>query len=56
MASAFNAADVADNMDLRRIPQPTDKDHARLQESWQGRALLEASRAGDFLPINRPLV
>jgi guanosine-3',5'-bis(diphosphate) 3'-pyrophosphohydrolase len=33
-------ADVADNMDLHRITNPTEKDYARLKEYEQVRALL----------------
>lgn len=40
IARAVKLADVADNMDLRRIPDPTEKDFARLKEYEQVRALL----------------
>jgi GTP diphosphokinase / guanosine-3',5'-bis(diphosphate) 3'-diphosphatase len=45
IARAVKLADVTDNMDLSRIPAPTGKDYARLQEYEQVRAiLLEADR------------
>ncbi|HSX62752.1 MAG TPA: HD domain-containing protein [Tahibacter sp.] len=43
IARAVKLADVADNMDLSRIPSPTEKDHARLREYEQVRAILLAS-------------
>ena len=46
IARAVKLADVADNMDLNRIPQPTDKDRARLEEYRQVcPLLLKAQRA-----------
>lgn len=41
IARIVKLADVADNMDLSRIPDPTAKDLARLEEYKQVRALLE---------------
>ena len=38
-------ADVTDNMDLSRIPVPTEKDYARLKEYEQVRQVLIASGA-----------
>jgi GTP diphosphokinase / guanosine-3',5'-bis(diphosphate) 3'-diphosphatase len=43
IARAVKLADVKDNMDLSRLPNPTPKDHARLAEYEQVRALLLAS-------------
>jgi GTP diphosphokinase / guanosine-3',5'-bis(diphosphate) 3'-diphosphatase len=43
IARAVKLADVADNMDLSRLPSPTAKDLARLAEYEQVRALLLAS-------------
>lgn len=40
IARAVKLADIADNMDLSRIAQPTEKDFARLKEYEQVRALL----------------
>jgi GTP diphosphokinase / guanosine-3',5'-bis(diphosphate) 3'-diphosphatase len=40
IARAVKLADVADNMNLSRIAQPTEKDFARLKEYEQVRALL----------------
>lgn len=45
VARAVKLADVTDNMDLRRLPAPTEKDLARLTEYEQVKALLLA--AGD---------
>ena len=42
IARAVKLADVADNMDLKRIGSPSEKDFARLKEYEQVRALLEA--------------
>ena len=41
VARVVKLADVEDNMDLRRIANPTEKDYARLKEYEQVRALLE---------------
>jgi (p)ppGpp synthase/HD superfamily hydrolase len=41
VARVVKLADVEDNMDLRRIAEPTEKDYARLKEYEQVRALLE---------------
>ena len=41
IARAVKLADVADNMDLSRIPNPTDKDWARLKEYEGVLSLLE---------------
>ncbi|QDQ27605.1 HD domain-containing protein [Chitinimonas arctica] len=46
IARNVKLADVADNMDLGRIPAPTEKDYARLKEYEQVRALLLAHGAG----------
>lgn len=40
VARAVKLADVSDNMDLRRIPAPTEKDFARLKEYEQVKAIL----------------
>ena len=40
IARAVKLADNAENMDLSRIPHPTAKDHARLEEYKAVRALL----------------
>jgi GTP diphosphokinase / guanosine-3',5'-bis(diphosphate) 3'-diphosphatase len=40
VARAVKLADVTDNMDLSRIPEPTEKDYARLREYEQVRAIL----------------
>ena len=45
VARAVKLADNAENMDLSRIAQPTEKDYARLREYEQVRALLLASDA-----------
>lgn len=46
VARVVKLADNAENMDLGRIAQPTEHDHARLREYEQVRALLLASRDG----------
>lgn len=43
VARAVKLADVTDNMDLRRLPAPTQKDLARLKEYEQVKALLLAA-------------
>lgn len=43
IARQVKLADVSDNMDLKRIPNPTPKDHARLAEYQKVRALLFAA-------------
>ena len=43
IARRVKLADVADNMDLRRIPHPTERDYARLKEYAQVLALLQAA-------------
>lgn len=43
VARAVKLADVADNMDLSRIPQPTGRDHARIAEYTEVRRLLLAA-------------
>jgi len=48
IARNVKLADVTDNMDLSRIPNPTEKDYARLKEYEQVRALLIASSLSDF--------
>lgn len=40
IARVVKLADNADNMDLSRIPNPTEKDHARLKEYEKVRELL----------------
>jgi (p)ppGpp synthase/HD superfamily hydrolase len=40
IARVVKLADVTDNMDISRIPQPTEKDHARINEYEQVKALL----------------
>ncbi len=40
VARTVKLADLADNMDLSRIPQPTEWDHARMKEYEQVKALL----------------
>ena len=42
IARAVKLADLADNMNLARIPNPSESDLARLKEYEQVRALLEA--------------
>ena len=44
VARAVKLADVADNMDLSRIESPTEKEHARLEEYRQVRAILLAAQ------------
>ena len=44
IARVVKLADVNDNMQLSRIPNPTEKDHARLAEYEQVRALLLATQ------------
>lgn len=46
IAKVVKLADNAENMDLSRISQPTEKDFARLKEYEQVRALLLSSSAG----------
>ena len=41
IARAVKLADVTDNMDLRRIGKPSEKDYARLKEYEQVKELLE---------------
>ena len=41
VARAVKLADLRDNMDLSRLPHPTDKDRARLREYEQVRTFLE---------------
>ena len=43
IARAVKLADVADNMNLSRIPNLSDKDYARLKEYQQVKALLDAA-------------
>jgi GTP diphosphokinase / guanosine-3',5'-bis(diphosphate) 3'-diphosphatase len=40
IARVVKLADVTDNMDLSRIPSPTEKDYARIQEYEQVRQIL----------------
>lgn len=40
IARTVKLADVTDNMDISRIPQPTEKDHARIKDCEQVKALL----------------
>jgi (p)ppGpp synthase/HD superfamily hydrolase len=47
IARQVKLADVADNMDMSRLPNPTDKDYERLREYEQVRAILRAE--GDVL-------
>lgn len=62
IAKVVKLADNAENMDLSRIAQPTEKDFARMKEYEQVRALLLAElgplpEAQDFLterPLNAP--
>ncbi len=44
LAREVKLADIAENMDLSRIPNPTDKDFARLREYEQVRAILLAGQ------------
>ncbi len=41
-ARAVKLADIADNMDLTRIPMPSERDHARLREYAVARDILLA--------------
>lgn len=43
IARIVKLADVADNMNLARIPSPTESDHARLKEYEQVREILMGS-------------
>ncbi len=45
IAQAVKLADNSENMDLSRIPDPTEKDRARLEEYKAVRALLLATNA-----------
>ena len=47
IARVVKLADVADNMDLTRIPNPTESDHARLRQYAEVKALLETA-ASDY--------
>ncbi len=40
IARVVKLADVADNMDLKRLPKPTERDYARLEEYKEVRQLL----------------
>ena len=42
IARQVKLADVADNMDMRRIPNPTTEDYARLEQYKHVREILEA--------------
>lgn len=42
IARAVKLADIADNMDLTRIPAPSERDHARLREYAVARDILLA--------------
>ena len=42
IARAVKLADIADNMDLSRIPVPSERDHARLREYTVARDILLA--------------
>ncbi len=44
LAREVKLADIAENMDLNRIPNPTDKDFARLREYEQVQAILLAQK------------
>ena len=46
VARQVKLADVADNMDLKRIPNPTARDYERLEEYKQVRELLLAGPQG----------
>jgi GTP diphosphokinase / guanosine-3',5'-bis(diphosphate) 3'-diphosphatase len=46
IARVVKLADVTDNMDLSRIPSPTEKDYARIQEYEQVRQLLLEAMSG----------
>ena len=41
IARVVKVADIRDNMDLSRIPNPTEKDHARLDKYRRALAILE---------------
>ncbi|MFO1225299.1 HD domain-containing protein [Roseateles sp.] len=45
IACRVKLADNAENMDLSRIPKPTAKDHARIEEYRQVRAILLAAES-----------
>ncbi len=47
VAGAVKLADLRDNMDLPRLPNPTEKDRARLREYEQVNAFLEQAARGE---------
>ena len=48
IARVVKLADNAENMDLSRIANPTEKDYARVREYGQVRAILLESHAAEF--------
>lgn len=44
LACAVKLADLADNMNMTRIPNPTARDYARLEEYKKAKAILEDAR------------
>ena len=42
----FESTDVADNMDMSRIPNPTEKDYERLREYTKVREILRGRNVG----------
>ncbi len=47
IARAVKLADLRDNMDVSRLSNPTEKDHARLREYEQVRAFLEQANGAN---------
>lgn len=47
LAAAVKAADLTDNMDLSRIPNPTERDFVRLEKYKKAKARIEEARKGE---------
>lgn len=47
LASAVKAADLTDNMDLSRIPNPAERDFVRLEKYKKARKRIEEARKGE---------